>query len=97
MQTAALSLTRDEAEAEDLTQSLFGDLYGVRLEADRRVSKLAHYAGRGSLGGWLRAVVYQAFIDRKRQTARLEENVLVTAKGPVVFTLMEHMEEAMKR
>jgi Xaa-Pro aminopeptidase len=30
-----------------------------------------------------------------QQTCRLEENVLVTAKGPVVFTLMEHMEEAM--
>src|SRR5258707_1565522 len=29
-------------------------------------------------------------------TARLEENVLVTADGPVVFTRMEHMEEAMK-
>jgi len=32
-----------------------------------------------------------------QQTARLEENVLVSGKGPVVFTLMEHMEEAMKR
>jgi Xaa-Pro aminopeptidase len=31
------------------------------------------------------------------QTCRLEENVLVTKEGPVVFTLMEHMEEAMKR
>src|SRR6266850_2460387 len=31
------------------------------------------------------------------QTCRLEENVLVTAKGPVVFTRMEHMEEAMAR
>ena len=30
------------------------------------------------------------------QTCRLEENVLVTANGPVVFTRMEHMEEAMK-
>ncbi len=29
------------------------------------------------------------------QTTRLEENVLVSADGPVVFTLMEHMEEAM--
>jgi Xaa-Pro aminopeptidase len=29
------------------------------------------------------------------QTCRLEENVLVSGKGPVVFTLMEHMEEAM--
>jgi Xaa-Pro aminopeptidase len=32
-----------------------------------------------------------------QQTCRLEENVLVTKDGPVVFTLMEHMEEAMKR
>lgn len=30
------------------------------------------------------------------QTCRLEENILVTADGPVVFTLMEHIEEAMK-
>jgi Xaa-Pro aminopeptidase len=30
------------------------------------------------------------------QTTRLEENVLVTADGPVVFTLMEHMAEAMR-
>ena len=28
------------------------------------------------------------------QTCRLEENVLVSADGPVVFTMMEHMEEA---
>lgn len=30
------------------------------------------------------------------QTTRLEENVLVTAEGPVVFTRVEHMEEAMR-
>jgi len=30
------------------------------------------------------------------QTCRLEENVLVSGDGPVVFTLMEHMEEAMR-
>ncbi len=73
MQGAARSLTKDEAEAEDLIQFVFGELYGVRLDGDRRLSKLAHYSGRGSLGGWLRAVVYQAFIDRKRQTSRFEQ------------------------
>jgi Xaa-Pro aminopeptidase len=31
------------------------------------------------------------------QTCRLEENVLVTADGPVVFTMMEHMEEAIPK
>src|SRR5215467_77297 len=32
-----------------------------------------------------------------RQTSRLEENVLVSGEGPVVFTMMEHMEEAFKK
>jgi len=31
-----------------------------------------------------------------QQTVRLEENVLITAEGPVIFTMMEHMEEAMR-
>ncbi len=73
MQGAARALTKDEAEAEDLIQFVFGELFGVRMDGDRRLSKLAHYSGRGSLGGWLRAVIYQAFIDRKRQTARFEQ------------------------
>lgn len=73
MQAAARALTKDDAEAEDLVQFVFGELYGIRLDGERRLSKLAHYSGRGSLGGWLRAVIYQAFIDRKRQTARFEQ------------------------
>jgi RNA polymerase sigma-70 factor, ECF subfamily len=92
MEAAARSLTKDEAEAEDLAQSLIGDLYGVRQEGERRISKFGHYAGRGSLGGWLRAVVYQTFIDRKRQTARLEqvaedtefERLASTVENPLV-------------
>lgn len=31
-----------------------------------------------------------------QQTVRLEENVLVTEEGPVVFTMMEHMKEAIR-
>lgn len=73
MHAAARALTKDDAEAEDLIQFVFGELFGVRLDGERRMSKLAHYSGRGSLGGWLRAVIYQAFIDRKRQTARFEQ------------------------
>jgi RNA polymerase sigma-70 factor, ECF subfamily len=73
MQGAARVLTKDEAEADDLVQFVFGELFGIRTDGDRRLSKLSHYSGRGSLGGWLRAVVYQCFIDRKRQTARFEQ------------------------
>ncbi len=73
MIAAARALTKDEAEAEDLVQFVYGELYGIRLDGERRLSKLAHYSGRGSLGGWLRAVIYQCFIDRKRVTARFEQ------------------------
>jgi RNA polymerase sigma-70 factor (ECF subfamily) len=78
MIAAARALTKDQAEAEDLTQTVYGDLFGVRESGEQRASKLAHYSGRGSLGGWLRAVVYQTFIDRKRQTSRLEQVEEVT-------------------
>jgi len=73
MQAAARVLTKDEAEAEELTQFVFGELYGVRMDGKRRMSKLSYYSGQGSFGGWLRAVVYQCFIDRRRQTARFEQ------------------------
>ena len=66
-------MTKDDGEAEELVQYVYGELYGIRLEGERRLSKFAHYAGRGSLGGWLRAVVYQCFIDRKRLTSRFEQ------------------------
>jgi RNA polymerase sigma-70 factor (ECF subfamily) len=73
MLAAARKLTRDEAEAEDLVQSVIGELYGVRGNEEQRQSKLTHYSGRGSLGGWLRAVIYQSFIDRRRQSSRFEQ------------------------
>ncbi len=73
VEVAARTLTRDDAEAEDLTQVVFAELFGLRVEGEHRVGKLAHYSGRGSLAGWLRAIVYQEFINRKRQNSRLEQ------------------------
>ena len=73
MIAAARALTRDQSEAEDLTQTVYGDLFGVRESGEQRASKFAHYSGRGSLGGWLRALIYQTFIDRKRQNSRFEQ------------------------
>src|SRR5262249_9995025 len=56
MQGAARALTKDEAEAEDLIQFVFGELYGVRLDGDRRFGKLpalsrARSPGRGVTPG----------------------------------------------
>ncbi len=53
------------------------------------VAGASGYAG----GELLRLIAGHPHLE---QTCRLEENVLVTANGPVVFTRMEHMEEAMK-
>lgn len=61
----------DKGEARDLSQSVYAELYGIRVTSAGRQSKLNHYSGRGSLKGWLRAVVYRMWVDRHRQNSRL--------------------------
>jgi RNA polymerase sigma-70 factor, ECF subfamily len=91
MQAAARALTKDEAEAEDLIQFVFGELYGVRMDGERRLSKFSYYSGRGSLGGWLRAVVYQCFIDRKRLNARFEQVEEIEELDRLANTAASHL------
>ncbi len=70
--SAARGASAGEGEAEELAQSVWAELYGLRARADGSVSgKLAYYSGCGSLGGWLRAVVGQLGVDRHRRTSRL--------------------------
>jgi len=67
----ARTMTSDAAAAEQLADSTFADLYGLRESAGNRISKFSFYSGRGSLKGWLRAVVFQLSADHHRQTSRL--------------------------
>jgi RNA polymerase sigma-70 factor (ECF subfamily) len=70
--SAARGASASESEAEELAQSVWAELYGLRERADGTPSgKLAYYSGCGSLGGWLRAVVGQLGVDRHRRTSRL--------------------------
>jgi RNA polymerase sigma-70 factor, ECF subfamily len=70
--SAARSASANEAMAEDLAQSIWAELHGLKVREDGRPSgKLAFYSGAGSLGGWLRAVVGQLAIDQHRKQARL--------------------------
>jgi RNA polymerase sigma-70 factor (ECF subfamily) len=74
VRSAARSASSNEELAEDLAQSIWAELYGLRRarEGDERPSgKIAYYSGRGSLGGWLRAVVSQLAVDQHRKTSRL--------------------------
>ena len=65
------TMTQDAGAAEQLADSTFAELYGLRESAGARVSKFSFYSGRGSLRGWLRAVVFQLSADHHRQTNRL--------------------------
>jgi RNA polymerase sigma-70 factor (ECF subfamily) len=72
VRSAARSASGSEDAAEDLAQSIWAELYGLRTRQDgRRASKLAYYSGRGSLAGWLRAVVAQLSVDSFRKQAKL--------------------------
>ena len=72
VRSAARSASSNEEGAEDLAQSIWAELYGLRVREDGRpAGKLAYYSGRGSLAGWLRAVVAQLAIDQHRKQSRL--------------------------
>lgn len=70
--SAARAHSASEDAAEELAQSVWAELYGLRVRADGAMAgKLAYYSGCGSLGGWLRAVVGQLAVDRHRKSSRL--------------------------
>lgn len=71
VKSAARKITSNSEDAEDLASSIWAELYGLRTDADgNRKSKLAYYSGRGSLAGWLRAVVSQLAVDQFRKVSK---------------------------
>ena len=72
VRSAARTASSNEAMAEDLAQSIWAELHGLKARADGTAAgKLAYYSGAGSLGGWLRAVVGQLAIDQHRKQAKV--------------------------
>ena len=71
VKSAARKISPNSEDAEDLASSIWAELYGLRQDADgNKKSKLAYYSGRGSLAGWLRAVVSQLAIDQYRKQSK---------------------------
>lgn len=71
VKSAARKISSNAEDAEDLASSIWAELYGLRVDADgNKKSKLAYYSGRGSLAGWLRAVVSQLAVDQFRKQAK---------------------------
>jgi len=71
VKAAAWKCAPKAEDADDLASSIWAELYGLKHDADGKLkSKLSYYSGRGSLGGWLRAIVSQLAVDQYRQQAR---------------------------
>ncbi len=61
----------DDARAEELADSLYAELYGVRSSAaGRRKSLFEYFHGRSKLSTWLRAVLAQKQVDMFRTSGR---------------------------
>jgi len=72
VRSAARAASSNEAMADEVAQSIWADLHGLKAREDGTpAGKLAYYSGAGSLGGWLRAVIGQLAIDQHRRQARL--------------------------
>lgn len=72
VKSAARSISKNVEDAEDLASSIWAELYGLKHDKGGKLkTKLSYYSGRGSLGGWLRAVTNQLAIDQFRKMKRL--------------------------
>ncbi len=69
---AARAFLADDTRARELADSLLGELYGLDSSGRAKRSRFAYFHGRSSLKTWLRAVLYQRFVDEYRRESRLE-------------------------
>jgi RNA polymerase sigma-70 factor (ECF subfamily) len=67
---AAIAITGSATLGQELADSLYAELFGLRAHDGKRTSPLASYTGRGSLLGWLRTTLAQRSVDHHRRTHR---------------------------
>ncbi|MGI8555988.1 MAG: sigma-70 family RNA polymerase sigma factor [Pyrinomonadaceae bacterium] len=71
VKSAARKIASNNEDAEDLASSIWAELHGLKHDKDGKLkTKLSYYSGRGSLGGWLRAVVAQLAVDQFRKESK---------------------------
>jgi RNA polymerase sigma-70 factor (ECF subfamily) len=77
---AAIAITGSASSGLELADSLYSEMFGLTERDGRRQSPLAHYSGRGSLMGFLRATLAQRNVDHHRRSSR--ETPLATIDLP---------------
>jgi RNA polymerase sigma-70 factor, ECF subfamily len=58
--------------AREIAQALYAELFGLKEKDGIRQSVFRYFHGRSSLATWLRSLIAQRFVDRHRETARLD-------------------------
>jgi len=59
-------LVRSDADADEVIDAVYVELFGTKVVDGVRQSKFRTYTGRGSLRGWLRAIILHASVDVHR-------------------------------
>ena len=59
-------LVRTDADADEVIDTVYVELFGTKVVDGVRQSKFRTYTGRGSLRGWLRAIILHAAVDLHR-------------------------------
>lgn len=77
---AAIGITGSVPAGTELADSLYSEIFGLTERDGQRQSPLASYSGRGSLKGFLRAILAQRNVDHYRRTCR--ETPLVNEDWP---------------
>jgi RNA polymerase sigma-70 factor, ECF subfamily len=67
---SAVEMTGSAALGEELASALYSELFGLTEREGKRWSPLLGYSGRGSLMGWLRAVLAQRRVNQYRKIGR---------------------------
>ena len=58
--------------AREIAEALYAELFGLKEKDGIRQSVFRYFHGRSSLATWLRSLVSQRFVDRHRETRRLD-------------------------
>jgi RNA polymerase sigma-70 factor (ECF subfamily) len=58
--------------AREIAQALYAELFGLKEKDGIRQSVFRYFHGRSSLATWLRSLIAQRFVDRHRETRKLD-------------------------
>lgn len=83
---AILGCGAESAEACELADTVYADLYGLPREKRERRVLFRYYHGRSKLSTWLRAVLAQRHVDALRAARRLEPLEDAPAKQAAAMT-----------